>query len=387
MIRGCHQCAFFSDCGGVRGNLDLFGCHSASPAVCRKNEWTCPACSPGEYLRRMQAVYNRSRGLASPVGPSVSLPTYVPTLQHRNGWSGLLPLEVAAIPTHLVVGGRGRRFGPLFGSAADLRSKFQLWPRTQLLLISVGVDAFLERYWCWAKATNTAARLAELGVAGITVPNFSFFADAPRFHHIYNRGRLEASLRELAEAGVPVIPHIHALTGGDLMYWRNWLRDHTEVQHVCREFQTGNNEEAIDELAQLQLDIGRPLHPIIVGGSRFADRLRKHFTGYTLVDSTPFMKAMHRQRATKYLEKLRWEPHPTRTPREVGDLLKHNLEIYKRSISPSILQTSLADANWQGMHRRKRRVVRLPIFEAISIAGSHRELAEFASREKEASIS
>lgn len=376
MIRGCRHCTFLPECGGLDGNLDFFGCHRATPEVCRANKWTCPECSPGEYLRRKMAVESRAKGTARPLGPSVRLPRYVPNLQHRYGWSGRLPSEVVAIPTHEVVGGRGRRFGPLFASAKELRRKFHLAPDTQVLLVSVSEDPFLERYWRWAKESRTAGRLAALGIAGITIPNFSFFSDAPRFHHLYNRGRLEACLNELAEAEVSVVPHIHALTLGDVAYWRAWLRDHAEIRHVCREFQTGNDEAAIDELALLQDQLNRDLHPIIVGGARFAERLRSHFRHYTLVDSTPFMKAVKgRVRIVERSGELRTEPYRTRSAHELGWLIRENVATYTRwycdgpapqlslldAYEQAILAREAAHVRQTSLRLDEQRIVRLPV--------------------------
>jgi hypothetical protein len=282
---------------------------------------------------------------------------------------------MVAIPTSKVLGGRDGHFGPLFDSAEELRRKFRLGLDTQVLLVSVNTDPFLERYWRWAKVTRAPERLAALGIAGITIPNFSFFSDAPRFHHLYNRGRLQACLNELAEAAVPVVPHIHALTSGDLAYWLVWLRDHPEVRHVCREFQTGNDEGAVDELARLQDEIGRALHPVIVGGARFAARLRGRFTHFTIVDSKPFMAALHRQRAVDRDGLIDWERYPTGTRREVGVLLKHNIELYSQSFEkPIVRQTSMFELfdrfsvreaarapNQPAFAIDGRRIVRLPV--------------------------
>jgi hypothetical protein len=288
-----------------------------------------------------------------------------------------LPYGIVAIPTSKVLGGRNGHFGPLFDSAEDLRRKFRLGLDTQVLLVSVNTDPFLERYWRWAKVTRTPERLAALGISGITIPNFSFFSDAPRFHHLYNRGRLQACLNELAEAAVPVVPHIHALTSGDLSYWLVWLREHPEVRHVCREFQTGNDEGAVDELARLQDEIGRALHPVIVGGARFAARLRGRFTHFTIVDSKPFMAALHRERAVDRDGLVDWEPYSTGTRQEVGLLLKHNIKLYSQSFErPIVRQTSMfelfdrlsvrevADATHQpalALARDGRQIVRLPV--------------------------
>jgi hypothetical protein len=120
---------------------------------------------------------------------------------------------------------------------------------------------------------------------------------------------------------------------------------------------------------------------VIVGGARFAARLRGSFAHYTIVDSKPFMAALHRQRAVERDGLANWEPHSTRTPREVGALLKHNIELYSQIlVTPTVRQTSMFEVFERAIFAREaarassqttfpidgRRIVRLPVLVETS---------------------
>lgn len=348
MIGGCARCSFVDSCGGLDGNeLDFFGCHRAPAETCRKNAWTCPICNPLEYVRRLAEVRSRSADVGPVITPCCNLPPYVARIDHARHWTGVLPVDIVAMPTSRIVGGRGQHFGPKYRSRQALLRRFHLPSHAQILLVSVSSDPYLEQYWGWAKHTRTPERLASLGVAGITVPNFSFFSDAHRFHLLYNRARIAASLGELSAAGVPVIPHVHALTSDDRRYWIAWLRSNPQVRYVCREFQTGNSVAEIEELDAIQQSIGRELHPVIIGGKRFAPRLGELFRRSTIVDATPFMKAQNGQRAVIEDGIVRWRVHCTSSKHARGALLRHNIHVFQQFVAGQLVperQLSILDA-------------------------------------------
>jgi hypothetical protein len=144
-----------------------------------------------------------------------------------------------------------------------------------------------------------------------------------------------------------VIPHVHALTSDDRRYWIDWLRANPQVRHVCREFQTGNDVAEVEELDEIQQSIGRELHPVIVGGKRFAPRLGQLFRHSTIVDTTPFIKAQNGQRAVIESGVVRWRTHHTSSKRQRGALLRHNIHVFERLIARQLApdrQVSMLDA-------------------------------------------
>jgi hypothetical protein len=202
MIGGCARCSFLDSCGGLDGaEFDLFGCHRVPAETCRKNSWTCPICNLGEYVRRMAEVKNRSVGGGPVIATCSDLPPYVARIDHAKHWTGMLPADIVAVPTSRIIGGHGKNFGPKYRDRHTLLQRFHLRPHSRILLVSVSSDPYLEQYWGWAKHTRTPERLAALGIAGITIPNYSFFSDAHRFHLLYNRARIAACLAELSAAG------------------------------------------------------------------------------------------------------------------------------------------------------------------------------------------
>lgn len=347
MIGGCARCSFLDACGGLDGaELDFFGCHRAAAETCRKNAWTCPICNLVEYVRRWAEVQVRSANVGPVIPICSELPPYVARIDHAKHWTGILPVDIVAMPTSRIVGGRGRYFGPKYPSRQALLRHFHLQSDTQILLVSVSSDPYLEQYWGWAKHTRTPERLASLGIAGITIPNYSFFSDAHRYHLLYNRARIAACLAELSAAGVPVIPHVHALTSDDRRYWIGWLRANPQVRHVCREFETGNGVAEVEELDAIQQAIGRELHPVIIGGKRFAPRLGELFRRSTIVDATPFIKAQNGQRALVEDGIVRWRSHYTSSKRSRGVLLQHNIHVFEQFLTGKLVpepQLSMLD--------------------------------------------
>jgi len=187
---------------------------------------------------------------------------------------------VVALSTFDFVKRSREGYGPTSRTAADLCKRFRLRPDAKILLVSVATDRKLEAYWSYRSLYNAPIALALLGPVGITVPNFSFFNDAPRPHTLWNRRRMEVVARELSLAGARVIPHLNAATEADWQFWTSMLRERTDIRVIAKEFQTGNAPPeravaAIQRLARLQRDLKRLLHPLLVGAARLAPLERR----------------------------------------------------------------------------------------------------------------
>lgn len=328
MIVGCSRCVYSKECGDIVGAYDFFGCHRVARETCLKRKWTCPECDPAGFMLRSAEVRFRSTLVSKARAVEAQLPAYIPNLHHARTWTGRLLSKYVAIPTHRLLRGRDASYGPRFADAAALRRGFHLMPDAGVLLIGVADDRYLERYWRDGKISDLPRKLAALGVTAVTVANFSFFADAHRFHLRYNRDRITACLNELSSAGIAVVPHINALNREDRAYWIGWLKENSLVWHVCREFQTGNGLEQIEELAEIRDQIGRELHPIIVGGAAYVRDVQRLFRRSTIVDSMPFFKALHAQRAVIRSGALRWESSSYQDRAGLGRLLRHNITAY-----------------------------------------------------------
>ena len=200
-------------------------------------------------------------------------------------------------------------------------------------------DHFLEKYWRYARAHRTAEQLAELGLFGMTVPNFSYFSDAPRTDILYNRRRGMIVASQLSAAGVGVIPHLNALTPGDWDLWARLLNDQPQLRFVAKEFQTGlshlrRGEDAIRDLARLQDRAGHELHPILIGAGRYVADATRYFRRFTIVDSRPFMGTVKRRRfIPNGQDEQEWVKNPTEKGDPLDSLLGLNLRNYSHAIT------------------------------------------------------
>ncbi len=265
-----------------------------------------------------------------------SLPRYIPVLQGKTRRTRPLSTPWAALPLNLVCTQtrRRRQYRCKFTSKGDLLGHFSLGLNTRVLLLCIGKDRHLERYWKEKSAGRIPRQLASAGIDAAISPNFSFFLDEPLTQHIYNRKRSWLCAAEFAEQNIPPIVYLHALSGGDWKLLGDFLRERSDVQLVCKEFQTGgvraDHRKKIRYVAELEQYLGRSLHLVAVGGARFVPELEKRLTSWTVVDSTPYMRTIKgRRRARPGTKRLNWTPDPD-TP--IDDLIAHNIGEYRRWI-------------------------------------------------------
>lgn len=348
VIVPCTACAFRAECGGLDDQQSFWGCFSACSADCitRGCDWTCPA-SPTDFIERVRDVGGLSTDAVTLTPLSVAaLPSYVPMIHHGYGRGSdselALDAPIAAISIKDVFRARDDgRLEVVAEDAASLRRRFGLREDSKVLLVCVADDRPLERYWAHRRADGMPARLAKLGLLGVTLPNYSFFTDAPRTHTLWNRRRMFRVGEELSAQGLPVVPHLNALTSEDWRFWRDFLRTHPEIHVIAKEFQTGLREKdkaasAIASLRQLQDDVGRPLHLIAIGATRHLRSLHKALASVTFVDSGPFMRAMKRQARVPGAGKPQWRKVSVPPGGELLDLLNNNIRAHAAFIARSV---------------------------------------------------
>jgi hypothetical protein len=272
--------------------------------------------------------------LSNPPDPR-EFPPYVPMVQHGRVLAEALHAPWAAIPLKEVFRLKQGRYSTLARTPLDLRRLFALGPRTQVLFVGTGPDAVIERFWQYRRLHDAPKQLAELGIRAAVVPNYSFCLEDPRPQHLFNRKRSLICAREMAGAGLSVIPYLQALTPTDWDYWRHFLIQHGEITIVAKEFQTGlarreRGIAAIKSLQQLEMEIGRRVHVIAIGGARYARDLAASFASWTVVDSIPFMKAIKRRVAHPGPTRIQWRPALGEAP---DRLLDHNILAYEQWLS------------------------------------------------------
>lgn len=326
---GCRRCPLLAACGGyTRASgawscMDL--CDGCDPAICDKVCLKKPARFVEDLLEVGGFGFRGIPELLQP--PAAALPRYIPTIQHGSERSEDLSVPWAAVPMSRFVRFQDGQYGPSVATPGELRRLFRLSPTTRVLLLGVGKDRAIERYWGWRGMHDTPRSLSALDFSAAVVPNYSFFLEDPRPQHLFNRKRSLICADEFSRAGLPAVPCLQAVAPSDWTYWQGFLEAHEEVSVVAKEFQTGlaSRERgliAIDGLARVQDRIRRKLHVVAVGGGRYAPELAAHFNGYTVIDSVPFMKAAHRRRAGALDRRVHWIPM---ADGDVAEMLTHNI--------------------------------------------------------------
>lgn len=368
----CDKCLHFADCGGIEPELNLFNTDCVRANCCRPwgpgTEAGAPDCdnvcpNNPKYLELLREV----DGLSFhdlPVIPqsAVDLPRYVPLIYRRYASKVTVNWPVVALDTYEVVKVANDRMVTVADSPDSLRRDFGLAPDTAVMLRGVADDRPLERYWSYRRRDCVPRQLARLGVSCAVGPNFSHFLDVPRHDNLFNRKRQLLCLAEFVEAGLNPVPHLNAAQPGDWRYWGRFLAENPSITVVAVEFQTGNRsrcegERAISELVRLQERAGRRLHPLVVGGTQFLERIAADFQAASFVDSTPFMKTVYRQAFVSIAAtgKRRWRKSPTAPGESLDRLLVHNLRCY----------SDWLDRRWVAVAGE---IVRLPAPQRMALA-------------------
>jgi hypothetical protein len=187
-------------------------------------------------------------------------------------------------------------------------------------------DRYIEDFWAEHGVKQIPSKLAQLGIAAMTVPNYSFMRDVPRTNSLYNLSRIFRAAEAISEAGIATILHLNASTKKDWERWLGVLKEQSHLSCVCAEFQTGTSSHEIGDnyfagLLNLQNLLGRALHPFVLAGAGRLRQLEDNFISFTAVDATPFIKTMKRQ--ILYRRNGFWKWRRKRTP--IGGSLSRRL--------------------------------------------------------------
>lgn len=329
---GCAQCAFLTQCQGIYDAFDCLTTCCRKPASCKV---ACPLSERFAEFVEDAGGWGLSNG-AVHQSANVSLPQYIPLLQHWSSRVALLKESVVALPTSLV-SALVRQNPNLDG--VQLREVFRLAPETDILLISVATDAELEGLWRDMKSLAIPSALARLRILHITSPNFSFPISLPRTESLTNRSRIVRASEQLSAAGLSVILHLNATHSADWMYWADFLSERVDIFWVSKEFQTGLKSKPINtwhmaQMADLQDRIGRQLGLLAVGGRGALSQLSR-FKSLSVVDSNPFMRAANRHLFTGSTPWWRLESTLPGAP--VDEHLRLNILSYRADLENRLL--------------------------------------------------
>ncbi len=287
-------------CHGVEGSLGIAGCSSFDHKLCREKGWTC-VCDPEQLCYRLREVQGFECVLKHKLRPIPHLPHFIPTIYHRITRNNLLKLDWVAIPLHaLLVKNSNGALVPIATTANELRSGLGLQRSTRIVVTGPGPDQMLEDFWRFHRSGGLLQLLVILDIDLITAPNYSFFLDSTPLHYRYNRSRILRITERISQAGLNAVIHINALHEQEWQDWEKLLIAHTEITAICLEFQTGYSSPdlglmAFHRLIRLQDNVNRTLHPILIGGARWAVEAGRNFKTCTIIDAQPFMHTMHRK--------------------------------------------------------------------------------------------
>lgn len=341
-IQSCEVCSLLSECGGVEGHLGLAGCASFDHRECEDWKWTC-VCNPFRLAERFNDVGNFKCELRHALAPinREDLPIYIPTIYH--GCSGNQPVDIewAAVPLHWIFRiGADHRLRPVANDGLELRRKIGVTETTRLIVTSPGKDELLECFWRYHQLDELLTQIKRLDVELFTAPNFSFIRNAPPLHCAYNRSRTLRVVERASQAGLNAVIHLNAMSEAHWVGWERLLLEHQEIQAVCLEFQTGQAqpakaEQVIERLARMQSYLNRPIHPIVLGGARYAAKLGSHFQGATIVDAQPSMQTFNRKLCTFDEEglQIRWKKKVTRRGESLRPRYISNLRNYEARVA------------------------------------------------------
>lgn len=340
---GCAKCAFFKDCGGIAEQSPMFdwGCYTpcmlgCDPETC---DLTCPN-NPHLFGARMAEIGGNLgfSGRAMKV-PALRMPLHIPKIDNGSGRTQPLNLGAVALPARALIRKSRQQVRGRFKSPSQVRQHFCLSDRTPFVISCISVDDEVEMMWQGLKYGRLAEEFARLKPAAVIVPNFSFFLDdVPRIHTLYNRKRICLAAQILSEAGCRVVIPVSALTPHDWAFWYELLRDNPAMTYVAKEFQTGllspvAATRAIQDLAEIQDRLGRPLHPVAPGGGQFSDTLRIYFARHTIIESRSFMMANRRRLAIQTSSDTYAEVFAPTAPGEpIDDLLQQNIKARRRRL-------------------------------------------------------
>jgi hypothetical protein len=336
----CESCLLFRQCGGHQLEIvRAIGCGNYAGGTFDRQDMN--PLDGQRYHRLWDDVYGLLDYSIERIEPiaSADLPTYIPLLQHPYSRRELLKVPIVALHLYQVFRkGMDGRYRCRFKDGAELRVRYRLHPDTKILLSGVAIDRRLELFWAHHRKDDVATQLARLGIAGVTVPNFSFFTDVTRYQILRNRKRIVLMTERLSAAGVNVAPHLNAITPRDWEFWYELLCDHPDTSVVTLEFQTGlatqsDGEAALLQVAEIQQKLGRLIHPILVGGAKHFLIAQRLFSRYTVVDSRPFMEAQARRILIgNSSASFRWQKSQTERGASIDEHFRLNLTAYPEKL-------------------------------------------------------
>lgn len=329
---GCGSCIDREVCGGLNAATRLLDCMELCCGRPIKCTWVCRR--NAQFKSQMQEIgglrLDNIRVARSPAAPT--LPPLVPLIYH--GYRRATPLDVPAAAIKLAQMFDKRTGAPRFATRDALCRHFGIASSTQIIVSGVDQDPIIERWWGIGQRARLQVidGMASLGISLVTVPNFTVSVNWPRYGDMAAMKRIGRVYAEIVNGGVAASLHVNGRTEMDFQRWVALLRRIEAISHLSYEFSTGaafgaRRARHIVWLTELARSAGRPLHLIVYGDSSVVRELRPAFASVTLIETSSFMKTMHRRAAVRLGNgELDWLPRTTAAKGDLSDLLCANVE-------------------------------------------------------------
>ncbi len=347
---GCVGCTDRGLCGGIHKQQRDYYCLGdccGDPSNCDN---VCPRNleSYVDYYREVDGFDLANIPRATPCLPP-DLPPYVPFIFHRNRRVSLLDVPVVALPLHKFYSRRDHSLR--YKTRAEIEAAFNVSRKARIILIGCGRDKPIEAWWGLSDQRRTILKaLVDLGIELVTAPNYSLFTDVPRHDNLYNMKRIGIAWFEAVDSEMPCALHLNARTSRDYERWTQFVRDRAEATDVVFEFKTGGAWRRrgpfhYRQLAQLAREAGKPLRLTMIGGLSAIPVLAPAYARLTYIDTTAFMKTMHRQRLIAGNDGgVLGLPDPTERAEPVDSLLADNIEVRRSYVERLINESRLTAA-------------------------------------------
>lgn len=102
----------------------------------------------------------------------------------------------------------------------------------KVVLFATGIDVVIEKIWHRRFAMNLFQAIAAGDFYAVTGMNFSLFLHECPLGHLINLNKSLVFCEELGRLGVPVIPHVYAITDTHREMWVSWLKNHPDIKTV-----------------------------------------------------------------------------------------------------------------------------------------------------------
>lgn len=327
---GCMNCLDRQLCGGIRPGVGVLSCRDYccnTPNDCSR---ICPN-KPAEFVFRQREVrgweFDNVPRLAFNASPDV--PGVIPELYHTSRRFETLRTKAVAVPLRAILNRSATtaRFSTKSGVLADLRVS----PRAAMVIDCIGRDRLIESFWAERHSSGLIDALVGLRPAWVIVPNYSVITNVPRWENFHAMKRIAIVWSEFMERGIPTVFTVNARTDRDWNRCSDFVLARPELQAIAIELGTGLRyadrlAAILPRVRALGLAADRRLRLFVRGGRASIDSLREAFQTVHLIDTNPFMKAVHRQRLISDSNGITSRRSFTLVGQPIEDLLQQNVQ-------------------------------------------------------------